>query len=249
MSEELAERRVRYLVADTETCGLGEHKKMCEVGIREIHPITLEGMGEWLSLIDPQHPIQPGATEVHGITDDMVADAPTAAEYRELVLKGEFDNCDNYLICHNAPFDVSLLAELMPVAGTICTLAWARRLIAAETANHKLQTLREHFGYPEGEAHRAMADVATTHRILRDLLQRAGMTLEQFARNGQHTVHTMPFGKHKGQLMVSLPAEYLIWLWNLDDLDENLRESVKKVLATHGFKPKKGAKIILEVER
>lgn len=231
-------RPKRYLVADTETCGLGEHQKACELAIREIDPVTLDTIKEWESLIDPQWPIQPGASEIHGIYDKDVVDAPTLAEYLEHVLKDEFVGYDIVFIGHNAQFDLKCLHTLFDVTQTVCTLAWARRLLT-DAPNNKLQTLREHFGYPAGEAHRALADVATTVRVLRELLQRSGFTLEQFAMNGQHTVHVMPWGAHRGKLLMQVPVPYLRWLWSVD-LEENMRESVKKALTVHGVTIRKG---------
>lgn len=222
-------RPMRYLIADTETCGLGPDKITCELALREIDPVTLDTIKEWQSLIDPQHPIHPQAAAVHGISQEMVEDAPTMQEFIDIILAGEFDGDDLTLICHNAPFDVPLLINIGTVVQSVCTLSWARQLIKDST-NHKLGTLREHFGYPPNEAHRAMADVATTHRILKELLVRAGRSLEQFAATKEQVVHTMPWGKCKGQLVMTLPKSYLTWLNDLPDLEDNLRTSVKKAL-------------------
>lgn len=235
------ENEVVYLIGDTETCGIGKDNVACEVAWIEVDPVTLEIVDEFDQLIDPQHPIQPGAQEVHGLTNEMLADEPTIEECRDIIIKDKYAGKDVVLIAHNAPFDYKNLLVLLPISNVICTLAWSRRLID-DTPNHKLQTLREHFGYPAGEAHRALADCYTTRRVLKELLQRSGFTLEQFARNGEHTIYVMPWGKFKGTLMAAVPVPYLKWLWDRDELEINMRESVKKALDINGVKTKKGQK-------
>jgi uncharacterized protein (DUF3820 family) len=45
---------------------------------------------------------------------------------------------------------------------------------------------------------------------------------------------TMPFGKHKGERVDSIDAQYLKWLWDKGDLYGDLAEAVKKVLEREG---------------
>ncbi len=229
------DREKVFLIVDTETTGLPPTYRCCEMAIRQIDPISLKTVKEWQSLIDPECPIPPGATEIHGITDDMVADAPTMEEFIETVIMGAFAGCDITFIAHNVPFDVKLCLDIGDITRTVCTLAWARILVP-EAPNCKLQTLRAHFDYPEGEAHRAMADVATTHRILTELLKRAGRTLEAFAATEKHNIYVMPWGQHKSQLIMGLPGGYLSWLKSLPDLDPNLMDAVKKAIKAQAKK-------------
>ena len=105
-------------------------------------------------------------------------------------------------------------------------------------ANHKLGTLREHFGFPVNEAHRAMADVATTHRLLRELMGRTNRNLRDFYATQDTTVHRMPWGKHKGKLMFELDASYMQWLWALPDLEGNLRKSLEKAMKANSVSKK-----------
>lgn len=227
-------RELAFVIADTETTGL--NGPAIEIALREICPDTLETLGECQSLIDPgkEFPIEPGAQAVHGISDAMVADAPTLDEFLTVpgYLDDRFAGRDIVLIAHNASFDVKRLNRIGNIVACICTLFHSRQLIGTETPNHKLPTLREHFGFPVNEAHRAMADVATTHRLLRELMGRAGRrTLRDFYATQETTVHRMPFGKHRGELMMDLPKAYLQWLKKeCPDLDPNLRKSVEKAL-------------------
>jgi DNA polymerase III epsilon subunit-like protein len=222
------ERPIAWVIADTETTGLTG--PACEIALHEICPDTLDMIWEIDSLIDPECEIEPGAAAIHGITDEMVADEPTMAEFVEYRLGDRFAGRDIVLICHNAVFDVKRLHAIGDITASICTLFHARQLIP-EAPNHKLQTLREHFGFPVNEAHRALADVYTTKRLLREILGRTHRGLREFLATMDTTVHRMPWGKHKGTLLHQVPRDYLLWLKKeCKDLEPNLLKSVEKAL-------------------
>ena len=228
------ERPKAWVIADTETPGLKVEEGICEIALREIDPDSLETLWEIDSLIDCQCPIGEVAMGIHGITDEMIADAPTLEEFviTSGYLDGRFDGRDIVVIAHNAPFDVARIQPIGDITASICTLFHSRQLIP-EAENHKLPTLREHFGFPKNEAHRALADVATTHRLLRELLGRTKRGLREFLATMDTTVHRMPWGKHKGRLLHQVPRDYLLWLKKeCTDLEPNLKKSVEKVLKT-----------------
>ena len=216
-----------YLIGDTETAGLGDSKKTCELALMQIDPVTLEPLQRWQSLIDPEIPIQEGAYNIHGISNEMVADEPTMDEFIEHRLGGKFKQ-DIVLICHNVSFDLPLIQPIGNIVRTVCTLQLSRNLIK-DSSNHKLQTLREYFNIPENQAHRAMADVEVTHALLRELIRLSGRTLENLAATREQAVLVMPFGKHKGQLIMSLPKSYLTFMLGLE-LDEGIRTAMKKAM-------------------
>lgn len=231
VQQEAEVRELAFVIADTETTGLTG--PAIEIALREICPDTLETLGECQSLIDPgkEYPIEPGAQAVHGISDAMVADAPTLDEFLTVpgYLDGRFDGRDIVLIAHNAQFDEKRLRRIGNIVSSICTLFHARQLIVDETPNHKLPTLREHFGFPANEAHRAMNDVATTHRLLRELMGRAGRrTLRDFYQTQETTIHRWPFGKYRGLLLMDTPKDYLTWFKKQPDVEANLKKSIER---------------------
>ena len=235
-------RPIAWVIADTETPGLKLEGGICELALREIDPDTLETIGEIQSLIDCPGEIEPRAQEIHGISREMLLDAPTMEEFISTpgYLDGAFDGRQIVMICHNASFDVPRLHAIGDITSSICTLFHSRQLIGTEVENHKLGTLREHFGFPKNEAHRAMADVATTHRLLRELMGRTSRNLRDFHATQQTDVHRMPWGRHVGKLLMQLPASYMEWLWALPDLEANLRKSLEKAMKVCGVaKPKK----------
>ena len=213
-----------YIIADTETAGLGPEKKACEIALRLVDA-DLNTLQEWDSLVDPEIPINPAATLVNGITDDMVRTAPTADEFVGHVLGKPFEE-DICIIGHNVAFDLPLVQMIGNVTHMVCTLELARAYIKGPV-NYKLQTLRAFFQIPENNAHRALGDVDVCHQILKKIVEITGRNVEQHAQTEERVIHVMPFGKHAGKTLFELPAPYVSWLLALPDLDSNLRKSLE----------------------
>ena len=126
---------MRQIVLDTETTGL-EHEqghRIIEIGCVEL--INRRLTGEHFHVyINPERPVDEGAMEVHGITNEFLADKPLFAQVaREFI---DFVK-DSELLIHNAPFDVGFLdSELARLDGLgrtadhcaiVDTLAMARK--------------------------------------------------------------------------------------------------------------------------
>lgn len=77
-------RRGLWAVLDVEMTGLETHDKIVEIAIVMMREGRVEEA--WSSLVNPGMPIPAEATAIHGITDEMVANAPTLAELRVEVL-------------------------------------------------------------------------------------------------------------------------------------------------------------------
>ncbi len=128
---------MRQIVLDTETTGLepSEGHRIIEIGCVELIDRRLTG-DTYHQYIQPDREIDAGAVEVHGITNESLADKPRFAdiadEFLEFIRGAE-------LVIHNAPFDVgfidhefTLLANCPGNVADHCmvldTLALARRL-------------------------------------------------------------------------------------------------------------------------
>ncbi len=102
---------MRQIVLDTETTGLevGLGHRIIEIGCVELVNRRLTGR-HYHQYINPERDIDQGAIEVHGITNEYVADKPLFAQIADDFI--EFvDGAE--LIIHNAPFDVGFInAEL-----------------------------------------------------------------------------------------------------------------------------------------
>ena len=169
-------------VIDFETTGSspGQGARATEVAI-----VLVEGgqvVGQFQSLMNAGVHIPPFITQLTGITNAMVADAPPAGE---VMAQAHRFVGDMPLVAHNAPFDRGFWQAELGRAGCdaphpfACTVRLARRLYP-EAPNHQLGTLARFHQLPSaGRAHRALADAQVTAalllRIQQDLAERWGV--------------------------------------------------------------------------
>ena len=120
---------------------------------------------------------------IHGITNEMVADAPVMAD--KIAEIHEFFK-DSVIMAHHAPFDMGFMTLeferhrlSLPTSPVLCTSLLSRRWIP-EAENHKLQTLVKHFQLDGGSAHRAFDDARSCLMVGMECFKRMdGQTLEQ----------------------------------------------------------------------
>ena len=97
---------IRFACLDTETTGLSPEGggKICEVAVS----VSKAGrvLDEFTTLINPGMPMHPDVVAIHGITNDMVKNAPSFQEVLPTLL-GVLDNC--VIVAHNADFDLTQL--------------------------------------------------------------------------------------------------------------------------------------------
>lgn len=98
---------MRQIVLDTETTGLevSQGHRIIEIGGVELIDRKLTGR-HFHQYINPHREIDAGAMEVHGITNEYLADKPSFADIADQFL--EFIRGAE-LIIHNAPFDISFM--------------------------------------------------------------------------------------------------------------------------------------------
>lgn len=127
---------MRQIVLDTETTGLepSDGHRIIEIGCIELDNRRVTGR-RFHQYLQPDRPIDEGAVEVHGITNEFLADKPrfadVVADFVEFVRGAE-------LVIHNAPFDVGFLNHELGIVGqygrieehcgVLDTLALARKL-------------------------------------------------------------------------------------------------------------------------
>lgn len=143
---------MRQIILDTETTGLDPNQghRIIEIAAVEMVNRRLTGVNLH-RYVQPDREIDPGAMQVHGISNEFLLDKPRfadiASEFMEFVQGAE-------LIIHNAPFDVGFLnlelklAERPPlaslVAGVTDTLAMAKALHPGQRNN--LDALCKRYG-------------------------------------------------------------------------------------------------------
>lgn len=212
----------RIVVLDFETTGLGPTARAVEVAWIEVDR-DLRETGRVASLVDPGMPIDPGATDVHGITDEMVAGAPTLEHVIRADHGDPFAAGRTLVVAHNAAFDLPFVAPYCDEVDSLCTMRLARYLYP-ELRNHRLQTVCEHVGVPLGEAHRALGDVEMCLALARSMADECG-GLDGLLECSEVALREMrmPFGKHRGALISELPSSYVRWMREtIGDLDGDL---------------------------
>lgn len=172
-----------FIAFDTETTGIFPTSD----GLVEIAAVrfTLAGgpVGSFQTLINPEQIIPRSASAVHGITNKMVAGAPST----ESALLGFFQFSENALfVAHNARFDVDFVAIharrlglSLPNALVFDTLKLARRLRPG-LPSYKLESLTKEFGASATEFHRALADSYSCMNVFRSLCDPATTEINSF---------------------------------------------------------------------
>jgi DNA polymerase-3 subunit epsilon len=106
---------MRQVVLDTETTGLEPKHghRIIEIGALELIDRQPSGR-QFHTYINPEREIDQGALEVHGITEDFLADKPRFAEIADDLL-AFVDGAE--LVIHNAPFDIGFIDNELFLAG------------------------------------------------------------------------------------------------------------------------------------
>lgn len=157
----------RQIVLDTETTGL-EHRqghRIIEIGCVELINRKLTG-NNFHQYINPQREIDQGAMEVHGISNEFLADKPLFSDISDAMM--EYLNGAE-LIIHNAAFDVGFLdAELdkldkqLPKIADVCgvhdTLLQARKMFPGQRNDLDSLCRRFEINNSHRELHGALLD-------------------------------------------------------------------------------------------
>lgn len=157
---------MRQIVLDTETTGLepAEGHRIIEIGCIELDNRRVTGR-RFHQYLQPDRPIDEGAVEVHGITDEFLADKPRFGDivddFMEFVRGAE-------LVIHNAPFDVGFLNHELGIVGqygrieehcgVLDTLALARKLHPGQKNNLDALCKRYAVDNSRRELHGALLD-------------------------------------------------------------------------------------------
>lgn len=190
-------------------------------------------------LINPGMPIPPASSEVHGITDEMVKDAPSFKQAAQ-ELKQMLDGCD--LAGYNSNrFDIPLLMEEFLRAEVEFDMK-GRKMLDVQQIFYKMEprTLSAAYQFYCSKtldgAHSAEVDASATHEILEAQIQRypaLGNTIDtvlkqigeetivDFARRFvmENGVEVFNFGKFKGRPVAEVlrqEPQYYDWMMKGD---------------------------------
>ena len=162
-----------YAILDIETTG-GQFN---EEGITEIAIYKFDGhevVDQFISLVNPEIPIQPFVVKLTGINNAMLRSAPKFFEVAKRII--EMTN-DCVIVAHNASFDYRILRTEFRRLGydfeakTICTVELAKKLIP-EQPSYSLGKLVRALGIPMADRHRASGDAMATVKLFKMLLDK-----------------------------------------------------------------------------
>jgi DNA polymerase-3 subunit epsilon len=169
---------------DTETTGIGPDARICDIAI-----VSQTGKPLLDTLVNPGVPIPAGASAVHGITDAMVADAPSWGAIADQLIDAI---AGRTVVIYNRGYDLPLIArhfELIEVEDWMVGVNFQCAMLAYSdfdgSANqwgngrkwHKLDAAAERFGIPPG-GHRALADAETARQVVHAMAHEGAPPIE-----------------------------------------------------------------------
>lgn len=173
---------VAFTVLDVETTGLEAYlgHRICEIGLLKF--CGTEELDSYSSLVHPERSILEDAVDVHGITNEIVKNAPVFESIVDVVL--EFIK-GTVLIAHNAKFDLGFIAKHLRRANrkipdnfVVDTLTLARRHF--NFPGNSLETIASCLAIDTEDNHRAVKDVKITKEIFQYFMAKLKIkTLEE----------------------------------------------------------------------
>lgn len=160
-----------YTILDIETTG-GQYN---EEGITEIAIYKFDGheiVDQFISLVNPEKPIQPFVVKLTGINNGMLQNAPKFYEVAKRIIE---ITEDTILVAHNAHFDYRILRTEFARLGydfqrhNLCTVELSKKLLP-EQESHSLGKLVRALGIPMADRHRAAGDALATVKLFKMLL-------------------------------------------------------------------------------
>lgn len=224
---------------DLETTGINVAKdRIVEISILKVYPNGNKESFTWR--VNPEMPIPQQASDVHGITNEMVANEPT---FKELATKVYNTIKDSDLGGFNSNrFDIPLLAEELLRADIDFDLKKANS-VDVQTIFHKMEkrTLEAAYKFYCNKtlenAHSAKADTLATYEVLKAQLDKYNDLENSVAFLAEFSAYkdfadfagfiaydeagneVFSFGKHKGQQVAHIletEPGYFGWLLNAD---------------------------------
>ncbi|MEG0036692.1 MAG: DUF3820 family protein [Victivallaceae bacterium] len=221
----------QFIFYDTETTGTNVDKDRI-IEIAAYYPFKDKSFS---SYVKPDIPVPTQATAIHGISDEMLTDAPSfKTVFHQLK---EFCGDEVILVAHNNDnFDAPLFARecqrhSIPELEfpTLDSLKWARKY-RTDLPRHNLQYLRQLYGINVNQAHRALDDVIVLHQLFSIMIGDLDAETVLRLMSEEECPLTMTFGKYKGKSLEEIPDSYFKWLREQGALDKPENEKLRKAI-------------------
>ncbi len=173
--DETALRDLSYVVFDTETTGLDPARDaVVQIGAVRVVNGRVIASETFEALAHPGRPIPPSSTRVHGISNEMVADAPP---FTAVCARFHAFARDAVIVAHNAPFDLAFLHRETKTGGPVFDNAvldtvHLSAVVFGGSETHTLDAICERLqiDIPEAQRHTALGDAMATARALSAML-------------------------------------------------------------------------------
>ena len=160
-----------YAIIDVETTGgVAKYERITEIAI-----VVHDGekvVNTFSTLLNPERSIPRQITQLTGITDQMVANAPKFFEVaKQIVQLTE----GKIFVAHNVNFDYSFVREEFARLGydfqrrQLCTVRLSRKVFPG-LPSYSLSNLKKHFQIFAAKSHRALDDTLATTRLFEKIL-------------------------------------------------------------------------------
>jgi DNA polymerase III subunit epsilon len=165
-----------FAIIDVETTGgTARFERITEIAI-----VLHDGekiVDTFSTLLNPERSIPWNITQLTGITDQMVADAPKFYEVAKKIVEMTEDAV---FVAHNVSFDYNFVREEFARFGytytrkQLCTVRMARKTFPG-LPSYSLSNLKKHFGIQAKRAHRALDDTLATVEVFEKILAAGGV--------------------------------------------------------------------------
>ncbi len=227
---------MNIIFLDTETTSNDETARLIQLAFRK------DKAGTFIRFYKPPVPIEFEAMAVHHITNEFLDNFRSFKESGDQKTVQEVLD-QNILVAHNAKFDIGILEkEDLKVGKRICTLRVCQNLF--DLPNYKLQYLRYKLGLKiseQNKAHDAEGDIEVLEALFNHIIVFMRQSFPEIS--DEQSIDKMikwteepillrriQFGKHKGKEFKDLPKDYMEWMIELPNLDEDLKYTLKHYL-------------------
>jgi DNA polymerase-3 subunit epsilon len=242
-----------FAIIDIETCGGKfdfKRGRIIEISILIHDGLTV--VDEFTSLINPECYISTYFTNISGITNAMVDDAPKFYEVAKQILE---ITKDKIFVAHNVGFDYGFVKEEFASLGyaykrdTLCTVRLTRKLIPG-LKSYSLGNLCDYIGIDNEARHRARGDAMATAKLF-DVLMQVKSDHPQFKSKGIDELMVRRIDKIKKYILDKIPED--CGVYHFLDQDQQIiyigksTNMYNRALSHFNSKEQKGRKMLNEL--
>ncbi|MGE0566768.1 MAG: exonuclease domain-containing protein [Bacteroidia bacterium] len=242
-----------FAIVDIETCGgKFEYRRGRITEICIVQHDGLQVTNVYTTLINPECNISPFYTNITGITNEMVQDAP---KFHEIANNIWELTEGRVFVAHNVGFDYNFIKDEFSSLGakfkreTLCTVRLSRKLMPGKLS-YSLGNLCESLGIENSARHRAEGDAIATAKLF-DLLLQIKSTNPELKNKGVDEIMTRRIDKMKKYILDKLPEECgVYYFYNKDGQIIYIGKSVNaynRALSHFNSTESKGKKMLNEL--